>query len=188
MMVHFRKRFPVEQVAKINEFICTGVWPEGMRNVDRNDRYDMTRNPRAADPKRAKKLQCIEEKTNRKKKAGRNCGKLILNATVASTDIDLLDQCRRHLETAINLLWNHSHPTGHKLPYSRKHARKCYPSLAKAKKWTASKVRKATGEQLGWIARAWVRLNQLLQVPADLVKFFGRFWDPLSVVPLVFEQ
>ena len=28
MMVHFRKRFPVEEVAKINEYICTGKWPE----------------------------------------------------------------------------------------------------------------------------------------------------------------
>ena len=37
MMVHFRKRFPVEDVAKINEYICTGKWPEGGRNVDRND-------------------------------------------------------------------------------------------------------------------------------------------------------
>lgn len=24
MMVHFRKRFPVEEVAKINEYVCTG--------------------------------------------------------------------------------------------------------------------------------------------------------------------
>ncbi len=37
MMVHFRKRFPVEEVAKINEYICTGKWPEAQRNVDRND-------------------------------------------------------------------------------------------------------------------------------------------------------
>lgn len=37
MMVHFRKRFPVEEVAKINEYLCTGVWPEQQRNVDRND-------------------------------------------------------------------------------------------------------------------------------------------------------
>ena len=28
MMVHFRKRFPVEEVAKINEYVCTGKWPE----------------------------------------------------------------------------------------------------------------------------------------------------------------
>ncbi len=37
MMVHFRKRFPVEAIAKINEYICTGKWPEEQRNVDRND-------------------------------------------------------------------------------------------------------------------------------------------------------
>ena len=36
MMVHFRKRFPVEDVAKINEYICTGKWPEAGRSVDRN--------------------------------------------------------------------------------------------------------------------------------------------------------
>ena len=27
MMVHFRKRFPVEEAAKINEYGCTGKWP-----------------------------------------------------------------------------------------------------------------------------------------------------------------
>ena len=37
MMVHFRKRFPVEDVARINEYVCTGKWPEDGRNVDRND-------------------------------------------------------------------------------------------------------------------------------------------------------
>lgn len=37
MMVHFRNRFPVEEVAKINEYVCPGKWPEGQRNVDRND-------------------------------------------------------------------------------------------------------------------------------------------------------
>ena len=36
MMVHFRKRFPVEDVAKINEYVCTGKWPEAGRSVDRN--------------------------------------------------------------------------------------------------------------------------------------------------------
>ena len=36
MMVHFRKRFPVEDVARINEYVCTGKWPEAGRGVDRN--------------------------------------------------------------------------------------------------------------------------------------------------------
>ena len=36
MMVHFRKRFPVNEVSRINEYVCTGKWPEESRNVDRN--------------------------------------------------------------------------------------------------------------------------------------------------------
>lgn len=36
MMVHFRKRFPVNEVAQINEYLCTGKRPDGMRDVDRN--------------------------------------------------------------------------------------------------------------------------------------------------------
>ena len=46
MMVHFRKRFPVEEVAKINEYVCTGKWPEEQRNVDRNDNEDDEDTPR----------------------------------------------------------------------------------------------------------------------------------------------
>ena len=45
MMVHFRKRFPVEEVAKINEYVCTGKWPEEQRNVDRNDGTDDRNEP-----------------------------------------------------------------------------------------------------------------------------------------------
>ena len=60
MMVHFRKRFPVEEVAKINEYVCTGKWPEEQRNVDRND------DPEDGDePLSAPVIKC--KKTPRKK-------------------------------------------------------------------------------------------------------------------------
>ena len=55
-----------------------------------------------------------------------------MDATVAGadikypTDIDLLNQCREHLETAIDLLW----------PFS------------KSKKWTAKKLHTGIGQQL----------------------------------------
>lgn len=196
MMVHFRKRFPVEQVAKINEFICTGVWPEEMRNVDGNEHDEDAQTPVGGKSGKGKKNRNMSKKKQTKqRKAQKNRGKLILDATVAPadikypTDIDLLNQSRRHLETAIDLLWDNSHRTGHKLPYSRKRARKSYLSLAKSKKWTASKVRKSIGEQLVWIAKARARLNQLLlQVPAALVQFPSWLWHRLSVIPLVFEQ
>ena len=37
MMVHFRKRFPVETLAKINEYICTGKRPEDEERNDGNE-------------------------------------------------------------------------------------------------------------------------------------------------------
>lgn len=49
--------------------------------------------------------------TSKKNCRKKNHGKLIMDATVApadvkfSTDIDLLNRCREHLETAINLHW-----------------------------------------------------------------------------------
>ena len=61
--------FPVEFIAEVNEYICTGKWPE-------------------------------------------NKGTLIMDATVAPadikfpTDIDLLNQSREHLETAITMLYS----------------------------------------------------------------------------------
>ena len=194
MMVHFRKRFPVEQVARINEYICTGVWPEEIRNVDGNDKDDDDHKPTGS-AKGKKNPNTSKKKQKNQKKAKKNSGKLILDATVAPadikypTDIDLLNQCRQHLETAIDLVWKHSHRKGHKLPYSRKHARKSYLSLAKSKKWVARKVRKAIGEQLDWVAKAMARLNQLvLQVLPEEVKFPHWLWKRLSAIPLVYEQ
>ena len=40
VMVHFRKHFPVNEVSRINEYVCTGKWPEESRNVDRNGSYE----------------------------------------------------------------------------------------------------------------------------------------------------
>ena len=119
MMVHFRKRFPVEEVAKINEYVCTGKCPEGQRNVDRNDNEDdgdEPRGPPGAEGRNGDKASRHKGKVNpntSKKKKGRrkrNRGKLLLDATVAPadikypTDINLLNKSREHLETAVNIL------------------------------------------------------------------------------------
>ena len=155
MMVHFRKRFPVEDVARINEYVCTGKWPEDGRNVDRNDgvpeeiAVPEAENEEADDDDRddtnkpsggKKSLKGRKNPNTSKKKEKRrkkNHGKLIMDATVAPadvkfpTDIDLLNQCREHLETAINLHWPEVPHTGHKLPYSAKKSRKAYLKIAK---------------------------------------------------------
>lgn len=205
MMVHFRKRFPVEEIAKINEYICTGKWPEDSRNVDRNDssseeNEDDNRQPPAGSGASSEKSSQIGKKnknTSRKKEKRRkkNHGKLIMDATVAPadikypTDIDLLNKSREHLENAIDLLWKEVPHTSHKLPYSAKKARKSYLNLAKSKKWTKAKCRKAIGEQLRYIELATLRLGQLKEQVPDHEQRFPRWLkDRLSVIPIVYAQ
>ena len=210
MMVHFRKRFPVEEVAKINEYICTGKWPDQQRNVDRNDGQDDTQqdeNPDSNQEPPAEKEQkqpsksgkrdknTSKKKLKREKKQKKNRGKLIMDATVAPadikypTDIDLLNKSREHLETAVTILWKEVPHKGHKLPYSPKTARKSYLSLAKSKKWTEAKCRTAIGDQLRCIEQATKRLEELKAlVPDDEKRFPTWLHRRLEVIPLVYAQ
>lgn len=210
MMVHFRKRFPVEEVAKINEYICTGVWPDQQRNVDRNDAQEESQqdeNPDNNQEPPAVKGQeqssksgkrdknTSKKKLKREKKQKKNRGKLIMDATVAPadikypTDIDLLNKSREHLETAVDILWKEVPHKGHKLPYSPKKARKSYLSLAKSKKWTEAKCRTAIGEQLRCIQQATKRLEELEALVPDYEKRFPAWLHRrLEVIPLVYAQ
>ena len=135
--------------------------------------------------------------TSRKKKGRRkkNRGKLLLDATVAPadikypTDIDLLNKSREHLETAVNILWQHMDHTGHKLPYSAKKARKSYLKLAKSKKWTQVKCRKAIGEQLHYIELAGGQLGKYAARISQYETLFPRWLrDRLAVIPTVYRQ
>ena len=210
MMVHFRKRFPVEEVAKINEYICTGVWPDQQRNVDRNDAQEESQqdeNPDNNQEPPAVKGQeqssksgkrdknTSKKKLKREKKQKKNRGKLIMDATVAPadikypTDIDLLNKSREHLETAVDILWKEVPHKGHKLPYSPKKARKSYLSLAKSKKWTEAKCRTAIGDQLRCIQQATKRLEELEVLVPDYEKRFPAWLHRrLEMIPLVYAQ
>ncbi len=201
MMVHFRKRFPVEEVAKINEYVCTGRWPEEQRNVDRNDNPEDGDEPPCAGggagSKPSVQKGSANPNTSKKKKARRkkNRGKLILDATVAPadikhpTDIDLLNRSREHLETAVDILWPHVPHTSHKLPYSAKKARKSYLKLVKSKKWARANCRRAIGEQLRYIELASQQMRKLSsQLPNHETLFPRWLRDRLAVIPVVYRQ
>ncbi len=201
MMVHFRKRFPVEEVAKINEYVCTGRWPEEQRNVDRNDNSEDGDEPPCAGggagSKPSVQKGSANPNTSKKKKARRkkNRGKLILDATVAPadikhpTDIDLLNRSREHLETAVDILWPHVPHTSHKLPYSAKKARKSYLKLVKSKKWARANCRRAIGEQLRYIELASQQMRKLSsQLPNHETLFPRWLRDRLAVIPVVYRQ
>ena len=118
-----------------------------------------------------------------------------MDATVAPadikypTDIDLLNKSREHLETAVDILWEEVPHKGHKLPYSKKKARKSYLSLAKSKKWTEEKCRAAIGDQLRYIEQATKRLEELQNLVPDCKKLFPTWLQRrLEVIPLVYAQ
>lgn len=116
-----------------------------------------------------------------------------MDATVAPgdikfpTDIDLLNQCREHLETAIDLHWPEVPHTGHKLPYSARKARKSYLKIAKSKRWTKKLLQKGIREQLEYIERAQARLSQMMEL-APKVKLPSWLEQRLTVIPLVYAQ
>jgi hypothetical protein len=195
MMVHFRKRFPFEELAKINEYICTGKRPEEERAQD-DDSGDEppTGNGGEGKPSQAGKLNKNTSKKKQKRQK-KNRGKLLMDATVAPadikypTDIDLLNKSREHLETAIDILWAELPHKGHKLPYSAKKARKSYLALVKCKKWTKAKCRKAVSEQLRYIELASVQLKKYeAQVPEHEKLYPYWLRDRLDVIPKVYEQ
>ena len=195
MMVHFRKRFPFEELAKINEYICTGKRPEEKQTED--DRSDDDPPAGRGDEKKQSQAGKPNKNTSRKKqkRQKKNRGKLLMDATVAPadikypTDIDLLNKSREHLETAIDILWNKLPHEGHKLPYSARKARKAYLSLAKCKKWTKTKCRKAISEQLRYIELATAQLKKYEEQVPDHKKLYPRWLrDRLDVIPKVYTQ
>lgn len=185
MMVHFRKRFPVEEINKVNEYLCTGRWPEETRNVDKNDDDDSS----GSSDDDSTEIYSNEHPEE-------NDGTLIMDATVAPadirypTDVSLLEQARKILEKAILLLWillpTH---TGHMLPYSSKVARKEFLNISKAKKCSVSKVRALQKKHVNRIEQALdVYENLSLKFPDAVAKFPSWLKKRLEVIPLLYEQ
>ena len=136
LLVEFRKRLTDDVIAEINEMII-----EFNNSDDNNDDSDSS--------------------------AGKNKGTLILDATCAPQniaypqDINLLNEARENLEELIDDICNDN---GLKKPRMyRQNARKDYLALAKCKKRSSKKVRKAIGKQLGYVRRNLAYIDNFIQ-------------------------
>jgi hypothetical protein len=187
MMVHFRKRFPAGEIIKINEYICLGHWPQQNDNDDDDNDVppgDSGMKKTGPNPNTSKK---------KLKSLKKNSGKLLLDATVAPsdihypTDIALLNRCREIQEEAIDLVWEHTARQGHKTPYNRRKARKSYLKVAKAKRHKKNAVRNAIGEQLRYVEEGAERLQELLKESPD-VSLPSWLLQRLAVIPQIFAQ
>lgn len=174
MMVHFRKRFNVEAMKKINEALYKNIH-------SKKDDTDNTPPPDSGTNKTD-----VEVKTN-------NHGKLILDATVAPsdirypTDLSLLNECRENTEVMIDQIWKFTDKKGHKTAYNRKKARKNYLKVAKQRKAKSQVTHKAIGEQLEYTKKNIDTLNNMLK-ETGIDKLSKRQLDRFKVIEKIYLQ
>ena len=141
LMTHFRKRFDKDTLAKINALI-----------VDRAMEQANVSQVKAPSPDE-------QEQSDDDNDNPSNKGKLIVDATCTPsdvaypTDLNLLNKAREKTEGMIDAM--HAHQVGKsKKPRTyRWKARKDYLVVAKQKKSSYKKIRKAIGKQLNYLRR-----------------------------------
>ena len=144
LLVEFRKRLDENVLAEINEMIAAYNRPDDSSDDDSNgggNSVDNTNNENDTD--------AASEPENE--------GTLILDATCAPQniaypqDINLLNEARENLESMIDQIcdeYNYYRPRMY-----RENARKAYLALAKCRKRTGKRIRKAISQQLRFISR-----------------------------------
>lgn len=170
MYVHFRKRFPADVLNRINEAIVEKAVQKSNKDDNKNpsDGGSSEQNPS-------------------------NKGKLLMDATCAPaditfpTDIKLLNAAREKSEKIIDVL-HQSRGKGHKKPRSyRIKARKAYLAVAKSKRLSDNKLRKALRSQLGYLQRNLKSIDKLSKTTTLSVLSRKQYCD-LLVISEVYRQ
>ncbi|BBD67137.1 transposase [Nostoc commune NIES-4072] len=177
MLVHFRERISADLVNKINQ--------ETVKRM-----IEATSSTLATESTE-KKTEELKKEDNKPK----NRGKLILDATCAPadisypTDLELLNQARKHTETIIDLLYEQIKGTLEKKPRTyRDIARIDYLKVAKKRRVSPKDRRKAIKKQLQYIKRNLSHIDQLIISGATLEQLSTRQYKMLLVVVEVYRQ
>ncbi|MFC1637022.1 IS5 family transposase [Planctomycetota bacterium] len=168
LMVHFRKRFDKETLAKINEMIVLQVTP-------------------------SQEAEEVQESSSDDDPPPENQGKLIMDATCTPaditypTDLKLLNEAREKTEQMIDVM--HAPFIGkRKKPRTyRQRARYDYLAVAKQKKPGSNKIRKAIRKQLGYLSRNLKTIEAMAQ--EDMLRFLDkRLYRLLLVIQELYRQ
>ena len=169
MYVHFRKRFSLEQLGRINEAI---IKAERGRKICHDDNHSSgDQNP----------------------PSGCNKGKLVVDATCTPadirypTDISLVNEAREKSEQIIDILFKPLRGSQRKPRTYRQKARTLFVCYSKNRKHSASQRRKVLRQQLGFLGRNLKTIAKLIkQVPLSLL---GRHqYRNLLVIHEVYRQ
>ena len=174
MMVHFRSRFTQEHHRRINERI---VALATAGNASESQSYP---------------------KTEDKKDGPPPSGKLLVDATCTPadvkypTDLGLLNEAREKTEAvvdAFHAVLLRGEPKRKKERTYRRKARKQFLAVAKSKKPGARKVRKAIGQQLGYLRRNLGHIDRALDERPELLSSLGGYrYKCLLVVRELYRQ
>jgi len=187
MMVHFRKRFPEDVLARINEVIVLNE----MSAKEKDTGSDKDDNPPEIPSETLSGIDQPEAQETGSQP--RNQGKLLMDATCAPADITypndlkLLNDARQKSERIIDVLHKAGNP-GRKKPRTyRKQARKHYLSIARRKRVPARMIRKAIRKQLGYLKRDLEHIN-ILSADVSLACLSRIQYSWLLVIHEVYRQ
>ena len=172
MMVHFRQRINASLIKKANQkMVCDA---------------------------RKEKEGISGKKPEKGEKEGgevRNEGKLLIDATVAPsdikypTDIELLNEVRKGTEQIIDILYKSLEGKLKKKPRTyRKIARKAYLEIAKRRRTSRKQRRKAKKKQLQYIQRNLRNIDRLIEEGANLKSLSSGQYRKLLVGSEIYRQ
>ncbi|MCP4745835.1 MAG: IS5 family transposase, partial [Desulfobacteraceae bacterium] len=171
MFVHFRKRFGKKTICQIIETV--------------NQKARVTKKNAKDDGKDNNGGSATGDASNK--------GQLLIDATCTPaditfpTDLKILNEAREKSERIIDIL-HQPHRGKLKKPRTyRKQARKQFLSVAKSKKVSKSKMRKAMRKQLGYLGRNLKTINKLSKI-TPLSQLDKRMYKLLLVINEVYRQ
>lgn len=173
MYVHFRKRFSLEQLGRINEAI-----------VKAEQSPEQAEESSGADD---------DDDTNSNTPSDGNRGKLLIDATCAPadirypTDISLINEAREKSEQIIDTLFEPLKGSWPKPRTYRQKARRLFVSYTKTRKRSARQRRKALGQQLRFLGRNLKTIGQLAE-QTPLAQLDRRQYRNLLVIEELYRQ
>ena len=183
MMVHFRKRFSLEMLKKLNE-----------RIVRKEEHEENTKDNHEGGESGQTQGGGSEKEVVGEEPKGPNRGKLLLDATCAPadirypTDLSLLNEAREKTERIIDTLYEPLRGEVKKPRTYRRVARKCYLKTAKSRKLSFRKRRKAIRQQLGYVERNLGSIDKLLNRGVSLERLSHYEYRSLLVISELYRQ
>lgn len=179
LMTHFRKRLGKDIINEVNEWIVTGESNAEEKSDDDDPPSDGTSSSEEG------KGKMTETETHR--------GKLLLDATCAPadirypTDLSLLNEAREKLEHIIDVLHAPLRGKQRKPRTYREKARKEYLKIAKQRRPTGRKIRKAVGKQLRFVKRDLDIIARLTE-KTPLTRLGHQAYRDLLVISELYRQ